>query len=498
MTTAEEKQIVSYLLDLGCCLNCSIRYLCDKQLEFSELDDFLSQKLIINEVEIKEEDQIKRVKNNACIVCLGLLQDHMLQEILNCPDLQKTQNYDNPMFSVSISMPASILLREHSMRLHVVEKFPAFFTDDKLEIPINRVWKMFVKNPLAKTLNKTFQSSDIGDFFINITTDYIDDIEELKALQVMQPKDFQIRTTQHRKYHGELFTRKGVLQILSKSSEKLFRMHSACPPTIPNNFLTCKAIECKHNSIFIAGRYCKYSRELSQSPWVVDGVKLMDTSVQEIMFDVISIMLSTPVDNLKFSSSGREDCDVRCLGKGRPFYIEILDPKKTQFSFEEFRRIENKVNKSELIKIRDLQMVARSDTNYIKQGEESKTKNYVALCVTKQKVTQEMLDKINDYGEVEIQQKTPIRVLHRRPLAVRPRMILSMKATLTENEHCFELEVVTQAGTYVKEFVHGDFGRTRPNINEIIGCDVDIAALDVISINLDWPAEIDYNRCIQL
>lgn len=61
----------------------------------------------------------------------------------------------------------------------------------------------------------------------------------------------------------------------------------------------------------------------------------------------------------------------------------------------------------------------------------------------------------------------------------------------------FELNVVTQAGTYVKEFVHGDFGRTKPSIGDIIGSEVDIIALDVNAINLDWPEPINYNKDIE-
>lgn len=41
-----------------------------------------------------------------------------------------------------------------------------------------------------------------------------------------------------------------------------------------------------------------------------------------------------------------------------------------------------------------------------------------------------------------------------------------------------------QAGTYVKEFVHGDFGRTRPSLGGILGCQADILQLDVTSVNL--------------
>ena len=61
----------------------------------------------------------------------------------------------------------------------------------------------------------------------------------------------------------------------------------------------------------------------------------------------------------------------------------------------------------------------------------------------------------------------------------------------TENHHLFLLKLATQAGTYVKEFVHGDFGRTQPNIAQILGCEVDIIALDVEEIDLDWPSRLD-------
>jgi tRNA pseudouridine synthase 10 len=48
----------------------------------------------------------------------------------------------------------------------------------------------------------------------------------------------------------------------------------------------------------------------------------------------------------------------------------------------------------------------------------------------------------------------------------------------------------TQAGTYVKELVTGEFGRTTPSIASIIGQFIDIIALDVVAIDLDWPPAV--------
>ena len=46
------------------------------------------------------------------------------------------------------------------------------------------------------------------------------------------------------------------------------------------------------------------------------------------------------------------------------------------------------------------------------------------------------------------------------------------------------LRVRCEAGTYVKEFVHGDFGRTRPSLGELLGCEADILQLDVTRVDM--------------
>jgi tRNA pseudouridine synthase 10 len=42
------------------------------------------------------------------------------------------------------------------------------------------------------------------------------------------------------------------------------------------------------------------------------------------------------------------------------------------------------------------------------------------------------------------------------------------------------------AGTYIKEFVHGDFGRTQPNLGSLLDCNAQILQLDVMDVHLDF------------
>ncbi|CAK9004061.1 unnamed protein product [Durusdinium trenchii] len=75
-----------------------------------------------------------------------------------------------------------------------------------------------------------------------------------------------------------------------------------------------------------------------------------------------------------------------------------------------------------------------------------------------------------------VQQKTPVRVLHRRALATRPRTVYSLNLEVI-NPHYFKLKVCAQVGA--TEFVHGDLGRTRPSMRSFLNGQVEILQLDV-------------------
>ena len=118
-------------------------------------------------------------------------------------------------------------------------------------------------------------------------------------------------------------------------------------------------------------------------------------------------------------------------------------------------------------------------------------KEYTALCVTSVPVAAERLKELEVFRDLQLEQRTPIRVLHRRADATRLKVVHSMRTStegLTNN--IFKLHLLTSAGTYVKEFVHSDFGRTKPSIQSLLGVDTDILALDVREVFLPWPPGI--------
>ncbi|CAI5465600.1 unnamed protein product, partial [Closterium sp. Yama58-4] len=222
-------------------------------------------------------------------------------------------------------------------------------------------------------------------------------------------------------------------------------------------------------SVYIAGRYLKFSRALSQSPWTVDDEQMGDGSVQDLIASHVLPLLQ-PLSH-KFQAAGREDIDVRMLGSGRPFLLELKGVRRVP-SAEELRKIEQEINEQERGKVGvcQLQLADSRMCTLMRQGEAEKQKSYVAVVWISRSITQADVAKLESIKDLELQQKTPIRVLHRRSPLTRPRTIYSMRCHLVpSNPHVFLLHLTTQAGTYVKEFVHGDFGRTQPNIGLLLG-----------------------------
>lgn len=72
----------------------------------------------------------------------------------------------------------------------------------------------------------------------------------------------------------------------------------------------------------------------------------------------------------------------------------------------------------------------RDDLHCIKSGEEDKKKFYRALCTLRDNdiINEKMLEKLDINEAFDIQQLTPLRVLHRRTLMKRTRTVHSVKA----------------------------------------------------------------------
>ncbi|KAM9454247.1 tRNA pseudouridine synthase Pus10 [Clarias gariepinus] len=422
--------------------------------------------------------------SGVCVACVGVLQHFCDQSYAKqVSEVVKKGGYQFDNLMLAVSLPAQLSVREHSCWLHVKKELREknMCADKEDVVQVKDAFKWAVQGLVGKELGASVLTNSAFEVSVGFAHPETDG--DCHFLATECPDCFKPT-----KNKASVFTRMAVVKALEKISDTKFLRHYPCPPVSPSSQCTPLETTCLHTSVFIAGRYNKFSRELPQTPWVIDGERRMEGSVEELIAN--PLLSAFKADGFNFCSSGREDVDVRTLGNGRPFAIELLNPHRARFNKAEIRQLQETINtSSDKIRVRDLQIVTREATSRMKEGEEEKTKSYSALIWTQKPITPGDLDFFTNIKELKIDQKTPLRVLHRRPLAIRQRVIHSMSATYLDTQH-FTLQLRTQAGTYIKEFVHGDFGRTKPNLGALMETEVDILELDVESVDVDWPPAV--------
>jgi tRNA U54 and U55 pseudouridine synthase Pus10 len=87
-----------------------------------------------------------------------------------------------------------------------------------------------------------------------------------------------------------------------------------------------------------------------------------------------------------------------------------------------------------LVQVKGLQIVDKSYFDLIKSSENNKVKHYSAVVWTQNPISQQVINSVVSMFPMNIKQKTPIRVLHRRCLLERTKVIHKIKCNQI-NEH---------------------------------------------------------------
>lgn len=247
------------------------------------------------------------------------------------------------------------------------------------------------------------------------------------------------------------------------------------------------SIEIEISPLFVYGRYKKLSRKIPQTKWICkrcrgkgcekcdDTGKLYETSIEEIIGEPLMKMVEGT--DFTLHGMGREDIDAKMLGNGRPFVMEIKEPKKREIDFEKLKKVVEKDNRA---KILDLKKTKKDKVQEIKQA--GADKRYKVEIELKEPVERAKFKKVvEELQERKISQRTPTRVDHRRGDKTRKRKTKGVDL-IKFNKDQVVLELTCEAGTYVKELIHGDGGRTQPNLAELLNTKCDVKKLDVIEI----------------
>ncbi|MEM3740517.1 MAG: tRNA pseudouridine(54/55) synthase Pus10 [Candidatus Korarchaeum sp.] len=250
-------------------------------------------------------------------------------------------------------------------------------------------------------------------------------------------------------------------------------------------------VQVRSAPIFIFGRYRKLERGISQSRrrcaecggrgcercgW---RGKVAQGSVEGIVGEVMREFFLA--DDYVLHGAGREDVDARMLGSGRPFVMEIINPKRRLVDLSELEREINGRARG-MIEVSGLRFSSRDEVRALKESSPRVRKLYRALVEVEGEVSEEDLRRIKEGLEgTTVRQRTPTRVLWRRSDTIRLKKVYEINFNRI-NDKKFELYILCDGGLYIKELISGDLGRTSPSVTELLGKKSFCSELDVLEV----------------
>ena len=244
-------------------------------------------------------------------------------------------------------------------------------------------------------------------------------------------------------------------------------------------------------SIFIEGKYNKFDRTIPQTYWPCRKCKgrgckscnntgqLYPDSVQSLVAAPL-MKITNSTENL-FHGMGREDIDAAMLGFGRPFVLELRMPKNREINLDEVQKKINADNE-ERIQVNNLEFVPRSRVAELKNTVCEKSYR-VDVSIPEELSIESLKNGAQRLKGQLVKQRTPTRVAHRRADLIRPRFVQSVNV-LSFGQGMVELEIRAQHGTYIRELVSGDMGRTVPSLSSLVDGACKVEVLDVLNLHL--------------
>ena len=248
-------------------------------------------------------------------------------------------------------------------------------------------------------------------------------------------------------------------------------------------------VEVQVNSVFFYGRYQKFERGIPQTHWDCrackgkgcekcnfTGAQYLD-SVEELIGRPVIEMFDA--ENAVLHGAGREDIDARMIGTGRPFILEVVAPKRRSVDLVDLEAAINRAAEGR-VSVTIKRWADRAEVETLKSNKAHK-KYRILVEVDGELSADEFANALKSLKGVTIQQRTPERVAHRRADKIRERKVLDI-VFVGEQDGRFVVEVLGEAGLYIKELVSGDSGRTIPSLAEILKRKAHVTSLDVTQV----------------
>ncbi len=250
--------------------------------------------------------------------------------------------------------------------------------------------------------------------------------------------------------------------------------------------------------VFVRGRYNKLRRDIPQTHWPCrrcQGRGCWECEDSGVTYaESVEDAIAAPARPFfaaagsSFHGAGREDIDALMLGTGRPFILELSAPRRRATDLGAVEAAINANTERTGVRVRLERMADAAEVAAIKEGEYDK--EYLAHCVAAVPLPRAAVEAAaSRLTGTTLDQRTPDRVAHRRADLVRRRTVhrVAVEEMPEDPGDRFSIRVLAESGTYIKEMVSGDDGRTTPSFSGLAGVPVKVESLDVVAILDDRP-----------
>ena len=528
LTHPRNQALLTQLLRCPLCAPCILRY-CNVR----DTDAYTTAPLAVLYSWITSQ-QAAWTPPPLCFACLNILPS-LPSNVDTLLTSSTYTSYTFTTFALTVSLPITATLRHLSFVASLSPPSPSPTSPTPAPLPcldLKEAIKSIVLSHISShTSHLPLPSSPPADLSLNLTFTHPSTPSEATLISSHTPSHLQPHSHKRHRTDDALLTQAHLLQILpSITQPELVALYATYHTAAEEGTTPKLSVEGEEGggcgfewalvrpAVLLMGNYIKHSRAISQTPWSIDSdddppppplpspsspssspppppfpnppaptarvqQRITSTSVQEELSRHILPAFSATF--ARFSSSGREDLDVRMLGEGRPFVLEMQGVRRV-LEEAEVRALEALVNRREeegeqLVEVRGLRLVGKREFEAMKAEVESKRKRYRCVVWVGRAVTGEEVRRLGEVRELVVQQKTPIRVLHRRTALVRAKVVHEVEVQQMAPQW-LRVDLLTSAGAYVKEFVHGDRGRTQPSLASMLGCACDCVQLDVLQL----------------
>ena len=446
-------------------------------------------------IKLKAEKLIKITNGNICNHCLGRKfsdsieasnneeRGQIIRSELNIENFDLSENSyqpceicENLLIKINTSQSKEYILKKVEDKINYLElEYDTFLIGSKIPKSIienDEKFNELIQAEEPENIKKDINRS-IGEYLEKHLQKEVN-FKDSDVVMLIDLRNFTANNSKNKDYTKDIKTSVAKNQKNNDSQE--------------NSYVEKVKVRIQINPLFIEGRYLKNVRNIPQTKWPCRKCKgkgceacnftgkMYQESVEELISNIV--LKETKSRISKFHGAGREDIDVRMLGSGRPFVLEIKEPKKRNLDLDKIGKKVNDYSKGKT-EYHDLKFVEKIRKAEIKVSSPDTFKTYRALVECEENVSKEELAILQSLNIIN--QRTPQRVSHRRSDKIRKKEVKELSTKLL-NPKSFEMIVKTEGGLYIKELISGDDGRTKPSVSDLLKTKSICKQLDVIEV----------------